>query len=77
MARDVLGLEVLDKRVKPSVLGNDVEGCVRLLGREPADIIGDVEVEGIAARALDVDVFGSVWSKSLEFFGEREGILVW
>ena len=53
-----MGLEVLDQWVEPGVFRNDKERSARGLGGEAADVVGDVEIEGVAAGALDSDVFG-------------------
>ena len=43
-----------------------------ILGGQSANVVGDVEIEGVGAGALDADVFG-VWSEGLEFGGKVEG----
>jgi hypothetical protein len=52
-------LEVVEQRVIPFVERDDVEVGVGLGHREPTEVVGDVEVEGVAARAGDADVLGS------------------
>ena len=69
MAGDVLGLEVLDQWVEPGVFRNDKERSARGLGGEAADVVGDVEIEGVAAGALDADVFG-IRPEGLKLGGE-------
>jgi len=72
VANDVLGLEVPDQRIEAGVVGNDVERCARGRGGEASNVIGYVEIEGVAAGALDPDVFG-VRPKRLELGSELEG----
>ena len=66
-----MGLEVLDERVEPFVFGDDVEGGAGEFSGQAADVVGDVEIQGVGAGALDPDVFG-VRAKGLEFGGEVE-----
>lgn len=60
VGKDLLSLEMLDQRIEARVLGNDVKEGVRLRGREDAYVVGDVEVQRVAAGRFEGDVFGVV-----------------
>lgn len=66
LARDVFRLKVLDERIETGVFGNHMESGARQLGGEATNVIGDMEVESVSARARNPDIL-SVWPKGLEF----------
>ena len=49
---------MLDKGVKALVPGNDMEVGVRIGRREPAYVIGNVEIQGVRSFAADLDITG-------------------
>ena len=46
MGEYLLPLEILDQRIEPRVLGNDVEECGRFSSGQRAEVIGDVKIQG-------------------------------
>jgi len=55
-----------DKGVESGILGNDVENGIRKFCGKTPNIIGNVEIESIAASSLNANVF-DFWTKRLEF----------
>ncbi|MBI5619114.1 MAG: hypothetical protein HY943_22800 [Gammaproteobacteria bacterium] len=56
----VTGAEMSDERIEARVLRNDVEVACRILAAQPADVIGDVEVERVVPGAVEEDVLDTV-----------------
>jgi hypothetical protein len=69
---------VLDKGVKALVLGNDMEVGVRIGRREPAYVIGNVEIQGIRSVAADLDItaIGTQRMDGIDYW-EVEPLLIW
>ncbi len=72
LANDFLCLEMLDERVEAGVLGDDVEQSTGVFVGQPANVVGDVKVQGIAAVAFNLDVFG-IRPKGLEGASDVDG----
>ncbi|KAF5052601.1 hypothetical protein DSECCO2_407040 [anaerobic digester metagenome] len=51
---------MLDQRIEPLVLGNDVEIGLRVLCGQLADIEGDMEIQGVGPVAGYLHVLGAV-----------------
>jgi hypothetical protein len=50
---------MFDERIEAGVLRDDVEERGRILVREHADVVGDVEVQGVRPGRLQEDVLGA------------------
>ena len=58
MAGNVFGLKVFDERIEAGVSGHDIKSPAGSLGGQAADVVSDVEIERVAAAALDQHQFG-------------------
>jgi len=56
---ELLRSEMLDQRIEAGVLGDDVEERARVLAGERANVVGDVEVQGVRAGGLEDHVLGA------------------
>ena len=53
----LLNIQVRHHRIKARILRDDLKASLRVLHYQSAEVVGDVEVQGIVPAALHLDVF--------------------